>query len=87
MDKSSIVFANREGGKENFRSQNYCFFKVFEMGCQPSACKKKEQWNNIVLDFWNLNKVSLKHYYPLPKMDYILQKVVGSQKMSILGSE
>jgi hypothetical protein len=31
-----------------------------------------------------LNKVSLKDNYPLPKMDYILQKVVGSQKMSML---
>jgi hypothetical protein len=28
--------------------------------------------------------VSLKDHYPLPKMDYILQKVVGSQKMSML---
>ena len=35
-------------------------------------------------EFWNLNKVSLKDHYPLPKMDYILQKVVGSQKMSML---
>jgi hypothetical protein len=31
-----------------------------------------------------LNKVSLKDHYPLPKMDYILQKVVGSQNMSML---
>jgi hypothetical protein len=28
--------------------------------------------------------VSLKDHYPLPKMDYILQKVVGFQKMSSL---
>jgi hypothetical protein len=28
--------------------------------------------------------VSLKDNYPLPKMDYILQKVVGSQKMLML---
>jgi hypothetical protein len=28
--------------------------------------------------------VSLKDHYSLPKMDYILQKVVGSQKMSFL---
>jgi len=31
-----------------------------------------------------LNKVSLKDHYPLLKMDYIMQKVVGSQKMSML---
>jgi hypothetical protein len=38
----------------------------------------------LCVDFRNLNKVSLKDNYPLPKMDHILQKVVGSQKMSML---
>jgi hypothetical protein len=38
----------------------------------------------LCVDFWNLNKVSLKDNYPLPKMDHVLQKVVGSQKMSML---
>jgi hypothetical protein len=38
----------------------------------------------LCVDFRNLNRVSLNDNYPLPKMDYILQKVVGSQKMSIL---
>ena len=38
----------------------------------------------LCIEFWNLNKVSLKDHYPLPKKDYILQKVVGSQKMSML---
>ena len=28
--------------------------------------------------------MSIKDNYPLPKMDYILQKVVGSQRMSML---
>ena len=28
--------------------------------------------------------MSLKDNYPVPKMDHILQKVVGSQRMSIL---
>jgi hypothetical protein len=38
----------------------------------------------LCVDFCNLNKVSLKDNYPLPNMDYILQKVVGSQKISML---
>ena len=33
----------------------------------------------ICVDFRNLNQCSLKDNYPLPKMDYILQKVVGSK--------
>jgi hypothetical protein len=34
----------------------------------------------LSVDFKNLNRMSLKDNYPLPKMDQILQKVVGSQK-------
>jgi hypothetical protein len=38
----------------------------------------------LCVEFWNLNMVYLKDNYPLPKMDHILQKVVGSQKISML---
>ena len=46
--------------------------------------KKKNGEIRLCVDFINLNKVSLKDNYPLPKMDYILQKLVGSQRMSVL---
>jgi hypothetical protein len=46
--------------------------------------KKKSGEIRLCVDFQNLNKVSLKDNYPLPKMDYILQKVVGSQKILML---
>jgi hypothetical protein len=46
--------------------------------------RKKSSEIRLCVDFQNLNKVSLKDHYPLPKMDYILQNVVGSQKMSML---
>ena len=36
------------------------------------------------MDFRNLNKVSLKDNYPLPKMDQILQRVVGSERISTM---
>lgn len=38
----------------------------------------------LCVDFRNLNKCSLKDNYPLPKMDHILQKVVGAKIMSFL---
>ena len=44
--------------------------------------RKKNREIRICIDFINLNRVSLKYNYTLPKMDHILQKVVGSQKMS-----
>ena len=36
------------------------------------------------MDFKNLNRASLKDNYPLPKMDHILQKVVGASRMSMM---
>jgi hypothetical protein len=45
---------------------------------------KKTREIRLCIDFRNLNKVSLKDNYPLPKMDHILQKVVGSSQISLL---
>jgi hypothetical protein len=38
----------------------------------------------LCIDFRNLNKVSLKDNYPLPKMDHILQRVVGTERISMM---
>ena len=46
--------------------------------------RKKSGKIRLCVDFRNLNKFSLKDNYPLPKMDHILQKVVCSQRMSML---
>jgi hypothetical protein len=46
--------------------------------------KKKTGEIRLCIDFRNLNKVSLKDNYPLPKMDHILQKVVGASRISLL---
>ena len=40
--------------------------------------RKKNREIRICIDLRNLNRVSLKDNYPVPKMDHILQKVVGS---------
>ena len=36
------------------------------------------------MDFLNLNRASLKDNYPLPNIEQILQKVVGSQLISMV---
>jgi hypothetical protein len=46
--------------------------------------RKKNEEIRLCVDFWNLNKCSLKDNYPLPKMDYILQKVVDAKRISML---
>ena len=46
--------------------------------------RKKNGEIRICIDFRNLIRDSLKDSYPLPKMDHILQKVVGSQCLSML---
>ena len=46
--------------------------------------RKKNGEIRICIDFIKLNRVSLKDHYPLPKMDHILQRVVGSERISTL---
>eukprot|EP00253_Pinus_taeda_P001921 PITA_01921 len=46
--------------------------------------RKKTAKIRLCIDFISLNKVSLKDNYPLPKMDHILQRVVGAYRMSLL---
>ena len=46
--------------------------------------RKKTGEIRLCVDFRNLNKVSLKDNYPLPKMDHIIQRVVGSSRISLL---
>ena len=46
--------------------------------------RKKTGEIRLCIDFRNLNKASLKDNYPLPKMDHILQRVVGASRMSLL---
>ena len=46
--------------------------------------QKKNGEIRLCVDFRNLNKVSLKDNYPLPKMDQILQRVVGSERISTM---
>ena len=48
------------------------------------SVRKKTREISLSIDFKNLNKASLKDNYPLPKMDHILQRVVGSRKISLL---
>ena len=38
----------------------------------------------LCVDFKNLNRSSLKDNYPLPKMDHVLEKVVGANRMSMI---
>ena len=46
--------------------------------------RKKLGEIRLCVDLRNLNQVSLKDHYPLRKMDHILQRVVGSSRISLL---
>ena len=48
------------------------------------SVRKKSGEIKLCVDFRNLNKSSLKDNYPLPKMDHVLEKVVGANRMSMI---
>ena len=46
--------------------------------------RKKNGEIRLCVEFRNLNKVSIKDNHHLPKMDHILQNVVGAERISIM---
>jgi len=46
--------------------------------------RKKNGEIRLCVDFRNLNRSSLKDNYPLPKIEQMLQKVVGAQRISMV---
>jgi hypothetical protein len=46
--------------------------------------RKKNREIRLCVDFRNLNRSSLKDNYPLPKMDHVLERVVGANRMSMI---
>jgi ribonuclease HI len=46
--------------------------------------RKKSGEIRLCVDFQNLNRSSLKDNYPLPKMDHVLERVVGANRMSMI---
>jgi hypothetical protein len=46
--------------------------------------RKKNDKIRLRVDFRNLNQSSLKDNYPLPKMDHVLEKVVGDNRISMI---
>jgi len=58
--------------------------KIFDWVSNSVPTSKKTGEIRLCVDLKNLNKVSLKDNYPLPKMDPILQRVVGASRISLL---
>ena len=58
--------------------------RYFEWVSNLVSVRKKTGEIKLCIDFRDLKKASLKDNYPLPKMDHILQKVVGSKIISLL---
>ena len=46
--------------------------------------RKKNGEIRLCVDFRNLNRSSLKDNYPFPKIEQVLQQVVGAQRMSMV---
>jgi hypothetical protein len=70
--------------KELFKAKIIVSLRFSKWVSNLVPASKKSGEIRLCVDFRNLNKVSLKENYLLPNMDYILQKVVRSQKMSML---
>jgi hypothetical protein len=59
-------------------------FRYSDWAVNLVLVRKKSGEIRLCIDFRNLNKSSLKDNYPLPKMDHVLEKVVGANRMSMI---
>ena len=46
--------------------------------------RKKNREIRLCVDFRNLNRSSLRDNYPLPKIEQVLQQVVGARRISVV---
>jgi len=58
--------------------------RYFDWVANMIPVRKKSGEIKLCVDFRNLNKSSFKDNYPLPKMDHILEKVVGENRMLMI---
>jgi hypothetical protein len=58
--------------------------RYFDWVANLVTVRKKSGEIILCMDFRNLNKSSLKDNFPLPKMDHVLEKVVGANRMSMI---
>jgi len=58
--------------------------RYYEWVANLVPMRKMSGETSLCVKFKNLNKFSLKYNYPLPKMDHILQKVVGENKITMM---
>ena len=70
--------------KKLFDAKTIFYLRHIEWLANLVPIRKKNGEMRLCYDFRNLNKESLKDNYPLPRIDHILQKVVGSQGISML---
>jgi hypothetical protein len=67
-----IVTLDRERNKKLFEAKIIVSLRFSKWVANLVPVRKKSGEIRLCVDFRNLNKVSLKDNYPLPKMDHIL---------------
>jgi hypothetical protein len=70
--------------RKSLNAQIIIPIRCFEWVENMVPIRKKSGDIRLCVDFRNINKCSLKDNYPLPKMDHILQKVVGENSISMM---
>jgi len=70
--------------KKLLQSQIIVLLRYSEWVANLVPVRKKNGEIRLCVDFRNLNRISQKDNYPLPKMEHILQRVTGASRMSMI---
>ena len=52
------------------------------MGCTSAICEKKDRSMRLCIDYRQLNKVTIKNKYPLPRIDDLFDQLKGDTMFS-----
>ena len=62
--------------------KGYIHPRMLPWGAPILFVKKKDGTLRLCIDFWQLNKVTIKNKYPLPRIDDLLDQLKGAKKFS-----
>lgn len=79
---SAVELSELKSQLEDLLDKKFICPSVSSWGAPVLLVKKKEGTMRLCVDYRQLNKVTIKNRYPLPRIDYLMDQLVGASVFS-----